>query len=182
MLSKKELRRRLIENRSNIPEDVRREKSLKIKEKLLQSPVLQQAERVFVYVSFGSEVQTHELINELIKMGKTVGVPLCNTETHTMSVKEITDFSQLIKGNYNILEPDSSLKEIPKDEIDLVIVPAAAFDSDGYRMGYGGGYYDRFLADFNGKSIGVAFSECITEALPKGKFDKKVNEVITDKA
>lgn len=180
MLNKKELRRQLIEKRNDIPGKVRKEKSLKITEKILHHSATEQAGTVFVYVSFGSEVDTLPLIKKLFHLGKRVGVPLCNTQSHTMTVYEIKDLSQLKKGHYGILEPDKGLKEIPKDKIDLVIVPGVAFDKEGYRMGYGGGYYDRFLADFDGYTIGIAFWECIEEKLPKGEFDRKVNEVIKE--
>ena len=180
MLNKKELRRQLINKRNNIPEKARKEKSLKITEKILESSAIEQANTVFVYVSFGSEVDTIPLIKDLFYLGKRVGVPLCNPTDHTMTVYEINDFSQLKKGHYGIPEPDKGLKEIIKDEIDLVIVPGVAFDKKGYRMGYGGGYYDRFLEDFDGYTIGIAFSECIEEELPRGEFDRKVNEVIKE--
>lgn len=180
MVDKKELRRQLVNKRNDIPEKDRKEKSLKITEKVLEHPALKQADTVFIYVSFGSEVDTHILIHELLRLGKRVGVPLCNTQDHTMQVLEITDFSQLKKGHYGILEPDKDSTEIPKDKIDLVIVPAVAFDECGYRMGYGGGYYDRFLADFHGYTIGIAFCECIEKDLPRGEFDRKVNEVIKE--
>ncbi len=180
MVDKKELRRQLIEKRNGISQDIRKEKSRKITEKLLKNPALKKADTVFVYVSFGSEVDTHILIHELFRLGKRVGVPLCNTQSHTMTVYEIKDFSQLKEGHYGILEPDEGLKEIPKDEIRLIIVPGVAFDKEGYRMGYGGGYYDRFLDDFDGYTIGIAFSECIEDELPKGEFDRKVSEVIKE--
>lgn len=180
MVDKKELRRRLIEKRNNIPQRLRQEKSLKITENILGHSALKKANTVFVYVSFGSEADTLLLIKELFRLGKRVGVPLCNSTDHTMTVYEIKDLSQLKEGHYGIPEPDKGLKEIPKEEIDLIIVPGVAFDKEGYRMGYGGGYYDRFLTDFNGYTIGIAFSECIEDELPKGEFDRKVNEVIKE--
>ncbi|MBR5219258.1 MAG: 5-formyltetrahydrofolate cyclo-ligase [Clostridia bacterium] len=180
MLNKKELRHRLIEKRNNIPQRLRQEKSLKITEKILEHSALKKASTVFIYVSFGSEVDTLPLIKELFYLGKRVGVPLCNSDNHTMTVYEIKDLSQLKKGHYGILEPDKSLKEIPKEDIDLIIVPGVAFDKEGYRMGYGGGYYDRFLADFDGYTIGISFLECMENELPKGEFDRKVNEIIKE--
>ena len=66
------------------------------------------------------------------------------------------------------------------DEVDLVLVPGLAFDREGFRLGYGGGYYDRYLRDFPGSSIGVAFSECITETLPRTIYDIPVNRVVTE--
>lgn len=183
---KAELRRRLIDIRNSIPAAKREEKSRKIKEAVLAMPEIREADTVFVYVSFGSEVSTRDLIEELLSMGKHVGVPLCNTDTHTMSVIEITDFTQLKEGHYGIPEPDRKLiddgvlREITKEEISIAVIPAAAFDSDGYRMGYGGGYYDRFLDGFRGKSLGLAFLECAVRRLPREEHDMAADAVITD--
>ena len=158
----------------------REEKSRKIIENLLSHPMVQQAKTVFLYLSMGSEVETIALAKELLLLGKRVAVPVCDTETHTMEAAEIKCLNDLTVGAYGLAEPREK-KIVPKEEIDLVLVPGLAFDEDGYRLGYGGGYYDRYLEDFSGVSIGLCYEECRTDRLPRGEYDKKVDLVVTEK-
>ena len=157
----------------------REEKSRKIAENLLFLPVLQTAKTIFLYLSMGSEVETITLAKELLFMGKRIAVPVCDRKTHTMEAVEITDMKELQSGTYGILEPQNG-KVLSKSEIDLILVPGLAFDEDGYRLGYGGGYYDRYLENFSGTSIGLCFDACMTDRLPCGEYDKKVDLVVTE--
>ncbi len=155
------------------------EKSRRIQEKLLINPAILQANSVFLYLSIGSEVETLALMKELLSLGKRVAVPLCDKETKTMVAVEVAETRSLRPGTYGIWEPDPDSPVLPKEEIDVVLVPGLAFDKEGYRLGYGGGYYDKFLADFSGRTIGLAFSESVTDTLPREEFDLPVDEVIT---
>ncbi len=179
MLDKKSLRKELLRKRNEIPINLRHKESEEIKNTLLSMSEYKNAKSVFVYVSFGSEVETQSLIEAILKDKKRVAVPLCDTKTHTMQAVEITDISHLKNGAYGILEPDVNAGILAPDEIDLIIVPAISFDRCGMRLGYGAGYYDRFLADFKGISIGLCFSQCISKSLPVCEFDKPVNKIIT---
>ena len=178
LTDKTALRRHFKELRAAIPDQS--EKSRIIQEKVLTYSAIKQANSVFLYLSFGSEVETLFLAKELLAMGKRVAVPRCNPKTRTMVAVEIQDLAQLRTGAYGILEPDHHGTEIPKTELDVVLVPALAFDRDGFRLGYGGGYYDKFLADFSGKTIGLAFSDCVVDRLPRETFDLPVDTIITN--
>ena len=179
--NKEKLRRYWGNLRNSISIEQRREKSRRITEGILAHPLTNAAKVIFVYVSFKSEPDTHDLIRKLLKLGKRVAVPVCNTDQNTMKAVEISDFEQLRTGGYGILEPDTrTAAEIPKSEIDLILAPALAFDSEGFRLGYGGGYYDKYLTDFNGAVMGIAFSECITDFLPHCTYDRPVNFVLTE--
>ena len=155
------------------------EKSRKIAENLLSLPAMEQAKMVFLYLSVGSEAETITLAKELLFKGKRIAVPVCDRKTHTMAAAEITDVAQVTVGAYGLSEPKEK-KIISKEEIDLILVPGLAFDKAGYRLGYGGGYYDRYLDGFAGISIGLCFEECLTDRLPQGKYDKPVDLVITE--
>ncbi len=174
---KAELRKEWKLRRSEIKD--REEKSRKIAENLLALPAIQKAKTVFLYLSAGSEAETLSLTKELLRMGKRVAVPVCDTKTHEMVAAEIKDLAEVTAGAYGLLEP-KEVKAILKEEVDVVLVPGLAFDKDGYRLGYGGGYYDRYLADFSGKSIGLCFAECFADCLPKEEYDKPVDLVITE--
>ncbi len=176
--TKTQLRREWKAVREEIPH--RAEKNQRIQEKFLTHSAIKQAKSVFLYLSFGSEVDTIPLFEELLGRGIRVSVPRCHRSTKEMEAVEITDLSQVKPGSYDILEPDPDLTPLSPSEIDVVVVPALAFDKEGFRLGYGGGYYDRFLADFTGTTIGLAFSDCITERLPGEEFDRPVDVVLTE--
>lgn len=174
--SKTQLRRSWKEIRGSVPH--REDKSRQIQEKFLTYSAAKQAKSVFLYLSVGSEVNTLPILEELLRRGVQVSVPRCHKETGTMDAVAVTDLSLLKPGAYGILEPDPALPTVSIKDIDLAVVPALAFDKEGYRLGYGGGYYDRFLAEFSGTSVGLAFSDCITEHLPREEFDQPVDIII----
>ncbi|MBQ2614047.1 MAG: 5-formyltetrahydrofolate cyclo-ligase [Clostridia bacterium] len=166
--------------RDGIPPAQREIDSEIIAEKVLALIQEKQIKRVFVYLSIGSEVHTHSLIAKLLSLGVTVGVPRCDKVTHKMDAIVIQDLEQLQTGAYGILEPKDG-PILPPEQVELILLPALAFAKDGTRLGYGGGYYDRYTQDFHGLMVGLAFSACLTENLPKDAFDKPVDLVITEK-
>ena len=172
------LRKKWSNIRNNI--ENREQKSREICKNALRHPAVLKAETVFVYISFKSEPDTKFFIDELLRQNKRVAVPLCDVKTHTMEAVLLEDINGLKTGAYGILEPDKTWQRISKSEIDVIIVPALAFDKDGYRLGYGAGYYDRFLKGFGGYAIGFAFSDCIAGRLPREKTDMKIDEIITE--
>lgn len=181
---KGELRRKWSALRDSISD--RTEKSAEICRRLLAISEVREAKTILIYLSFRSEPDTHALLQKLLETEKRVAVPLCNPKTHTLCGVVIESFTDLKPGHYGILEPNreklstGGFTILSKDEVDLVLVPGLAFDREGFRLGYGGGYYDRYLRDFSGSSIGVAFSECITETLPRTIYDIPVNRVVTE--
>ncbi len=134
------------------------------------------AQTVFCYVSAGSEVKTHSFIKEVLKT-KRVLVPYCIDKNGTMIAVEIKSLDELEEGFFGILSPKNPA-EFPKTEIDFAIVPAVAFDKDGYRLGYGKGYYDRFLSDITPYKLGICAKELFCEKLPHDEFDVKMNKVL----
>lgn len=184
MSTKVDLRRKYVQIRDGLDKDSRNCMSENILGILCDTDVYKKAKTVFVYVSVGSEVKTHSLIDKALSDGKRVVVPLCNTLTHSMDIYEIKDRGQLETGSYSIPEPKANLilsgaiQKVMSSEIDLAIVPAVVFDKRGMRIGYGGGYYDRFLCEFKGVAAGIAFEQCIVDELPTEEFDCGVDMVI----
>ena len=182
MNEKKMRRAELLHIRNSIPDKDRHRQSGVIFELLKYLPEYKNAASVFLYISVGSEVETARIIDDCRACGRRIAVPLCNTAEHTMKAMEISDLSMLDSGAYGISEPRRDLiqngviSEMKMPE--LVIVPAISFDLRRQRMGYGGGYYDRYLSDYVGFSVGLAYSECITECLPTGEYDRCVDVVI----
>ncbi|MFH1641393.1 MAG: 5-formyltetrahydrofolate cyclo-ligase [Nanoarchaeota archaeon] len=151
-------------------------KSELIKQKLLSLGEYKKARKIMAYVSFGTEVDTHSIIKEALKE-KIVAVP--KIKGWEMIPCRIDDFSELnFKNRYGILEPDDFKKKM--DDVDLVIVPGVAFDKEGNRIGYGGGYYDTFLKNSKAKKIGIAFDMQIVDKIPAEKHDIKVDKIVTE--
>ena len=167
---KKVLRKELLSLRDNSPG-----KELRVSDlNFLQE--FKNAKTVFCYVSAGSEVKTHSFIKEALKT-KRVIVPYCTDKNGTMIAVEIKSFDELEEGFFGILSPKNPA-EFPKSEIDFIITPAIAFDEEGYRLGYGKGYYDRFLSDIDTYKLGVCKKELFCEKLPHDEFDIKMDKVM----
>ena len=147
--------------------------------KLINTQLYRNASIILVYVSYNSEVDTEKLIEYSLEIQKTVAVPYCNGDKMDFYIIKSSD--ELIPGKYGIPTVDIN-NRIPLDNFNnaLCIVPALSYDLLGNRLGYGGGYYDRFLASNNIKSIGLCYSRCIHSHLPAENFDIKVDIVLTE--
>ncbi len=143
------------------------------------------ADSLLMYAPIGAEVDVMPIAEDALKRGKTVAFPRCNETDHTMTYYIVTDLSQLTTGHYGIREPDPTLPVYDpakrKGENAVCFVPALAFDRKGYRIGYGKGYYDRYLGGFGGARMGVGYNAFITDSLPKGRFDTAVDFIVTEK-
>ena len=138
-------------------------------------PSFNEAKVVFCYVSSKGEVKTHSLIEELLKE-KTVVVPYCTDKEGSMIAVKINSLDELKEGSFGILEPINPI-EFPKGKIDFVIVPGLAFDKEGYRLGYGKGYYDRFLSDISPFKLGVCEERFFYESIAHNEFDIKMDNI-----
>ncbi len=148
---------------------------------LLETDEYKNCESIFLYASIGSEVSTDEIINKAFTDGKRVAFPKCIDKKGNMKFYYVNSSSELMPGYYGIKTPPTHTEACFGDKNTLCIVPGLAFSSDGYRLGYGKGYYDRFLSEFKGVSIGLCYEECLRENIPTDEYDKKVNCLITDK-
>ncbi len=140
-----------------------------------------EAKTVLAYSSLPLEVGTSELIRIAKNAGKRIALPLCICETHRMEFYIVNDESELVRGAYGIMEPDVTKCEKLTDlSASVCIVPALAFERCGYRLGFGKGYYDRFLSSYNGKTIGIIYTDFVVNELPHGRFDKKVDYIVSE--
>lgn len=142
----------------------------------------EQSKTIFVYVSTGKEVRTTEIIRKAIEKGKKVCVPrvMPRITMEAVPINNIEDDLRL--GFYNIMEPKPHLLSISEKKIDLVIVPGLVFDRKGFRIGYGGGYYDKYIAKLTAKckTMGIAFESQIVDELSVEEHDMSVMAVITE--
>lgn len=154
----------------------------KIKNKLLNLWSVREAKAVLCYVSTDIEVDTREFINTLLQMGKPVAVPRCEGEKSNMNFYYINSLDELESGSFGVDEPDSSKHKMLWDTTDCVcVVPAFMFDKQGYRLGYGKGYYDRYLSRYKGSTIGICYAENLVNELFHGKYDRTVDMIVTEK-
>lgn len=182
-MDKKVMRKEMLENRSKLTKKEIREKSNKIKEKLMRLEKFKEAQVIFSFISFGDEVDTHEIIKESLKLGKRVGVPVTIPEGRKLLVSELYDFDKELElGYYDILAPkEEYIREIHPKEIDVVLVPGVVFTPAGYRIGYGGGYYDRFFSkNKDVYKIGLCFDMQIADEIPIDLYDIPVDIIITE--
>lgn len=176
------LRKRYRFIREHMFKDRKLEMDKKILDKICILNAYKNNETVFTYVSKEIEVDTHELIKRCWSDGKKVAVPACNSEDRTMNFYFINSFEDLEKATFGLLEPKREKCELVTDySTGLCIVPGFCFDYKGYRLGYGYGYYDRFLQNFQGINLGICYSNCMIPKLPHGKFDKHVDILLNDK-
>lgn len=132
-----------------------------------------------VYVSVGSEADTLNIIDYLLNNNKKVAVPVCDDTD--MDFYEIKSLNELYIGKFGIPTVDvSSSSKIINFENTLCLVPGVCFDNFGYRIGYGGGYYDRFLSENPVKSVGLCYERCICNLIPNESFDKPVDFILSE--
>lgn len=182
MTDKREIRKRIMRLRNAMTPEAIGVKSGEIVRHLKEVREIREAYTLMVFLNFGSEVLTDELILWGWDAGKRIVVPLCHPESREMTPCLLGGFNELETGNYGIREPRADLRRVaPFEEIDAVLVPAVAFDRRGYRVGYGGGYYDRFLPKVpRAAQIGAVFACQIVPEVPTGRYDMQVERVVTE--
>ena len=177
---KQQLLRCYREARRTLSSDEKRFIDCKISDNLLKSDLYRDAACIFCYVSTSEEIGTAAILEQALTDGKTLCVPLCG-RAGEMSARRILSLDELKSGAYGIPEPSSGAPEIPPDEISLVIVPALSCDRKGYRLGYGGGYYDRFLSRTSAVCAALCASRRMSAALPHEAFDRRCHYIITER-
>ncbi|MBU2496043.1 MAG: 5-formyltetrahydrofolate cyclo-ligase [Candidatus Omnitrophota bacterium] len=180
---KMEMRFAARKKREALPEKEVAARSERIKKCVLHDPDFNKAEVIVLYASFRNEVNTMNLIKEALSVGKKIGLPRTNTRTRSLTFYLIKNLSDLSAGAYGIPEPNEDCKLLPASEIDLVIMPGIAFDETGCRIGFGGGYYDRFLSQVPPaiKKIALAYEfQILKEKIPDLAKDAKIDKIITE--
>lgn len=179
-LNKKELRSRFKEMRSGLTLEYRRKMDYEIQSRILCSKEYSQADMILTYASVEPEPDTLGVIHAAFVNGKKVAVPKC-CDKNTMEFYFISSLDDLKEGKYGLKEPDTDkCKKATPTEKSLCVVPALSFDAKGFRLGRGGGYYDRFLKDFKGKSVGLCYNSFLRLTLPTDPFDIPVDIIVTE--
>lgn len=151
----------------------------KISEYIINSEYFKNARQVLLFSPSGSEFDTRYTAESCRSNGKTVYYPKCLDEDGQMRFFLVNNDSDLTEGMYDIREPREGCSEYTEQKGDIIIVPALSVDKDFVRIGYGKGYYDRFLKNFHGESICPCYDELRTERLPADEFDIRVDLVVT---
>ena len=176
-MNKEELRKRYKIIRDNI--NNRDKKSSEIIKRLINTKEYQKSKVIALYSNISSEVETKELIKISLENKKVV-LPKINKD-NTMDFYEIKYLKDLEVGAFNIKEPKiKNKKPIKKEEIDLMIIPGICFDKNRNRIGYGKGYYDKYLSNTNIKKIGLCYEEQITKEIKSDKTDIRLDYLITE--
>ena len=152
----------------------------RISEFVLESEWYKSCDTVLCFVGTDSEVSTDAIIDFALKDGKKVAVPRCLDKYGNMSFHYIESLSQLEVGFFSIPEPPQTNPIYAQSERSLCLLPGICFDLTGGRLGYGKGYYDRFLDSFCGTTVGLCYEECLCRVLPQEDTDKKVKYIVTD--
>ncbi|MCR5626982.1 MAG: 5-formyltetrahydrofolate cyclo-ligase [Lachnospiraceae bacterium] len=181
MSEKQNFRKEALAIRRALSQEDRNGFSLEIVKSFRELDEYKSAKGIFLYMSYADEVSTTELAGNCISDGKRIAFPVCVSESE-MEFKEVSSLSELKSGFKGILEPDRD-KENAAFIPDIIIVPGVAFDRGLSRMGYGRGYYDRYLSalpEFVLKA-GLSFSIQVFDKIPSGKHDKRLDMIVTEK-
>lgn len=181
-LEKQRLREERLAAREALSEQERSMLDERITQKLLVTSEYSEATTVLTYVSVSSEVSTRMFIECALRDGKTVAVPRC-LPGHCLEFVAIASLEQLVAAPFNLLEPVKELPAVTEDQKNnsICIIPALLVDTKGYRLGYGAGFYDRFLSTYPGKKICLAYQQNLSRTtLPHTAFDVAVDVVITE--
>lgn len=184
MLTKNELRKSILSIRNNMDEKEMLFKSKQIIKKLTSLEEFAKSNTVFIYMSFKNEVETINLIKQMLLENKRVVIPYTDTKNTVLIPSEINSISDLKLSSFGYYEPDlEKVKKIKPHELDLIVTPGVVFDKSLNRIGFGKGYYDRILAlkRTDAKAIALAYEFQVLEEIPSELHDIKINMIITEK-
>lgn len=179
---KTELRQKYRSLRQSMPPEIKKQRDEAIANQVRRLWQYNSNSILLIYVSTAIEVDTFCIIRRALEDGKRVAVPRCVPDSRQMDFYYIQSFEELAPGMFGVLEPEANPDRL-YDERDggLCIVPAFSYDWQGYRLGYGKGYYDRFLSRFEGNIVGICYSDCVQRTLPHGRYDRPVELLVTEK-
>ena len=174
---KAELRKQVLQEMKAISQEQKQAMDQALTDQFLKHPFYQEAKVIATYLSFPHEFQTQELIEQALRDGKKVLIPKTYPKGRMDFV--VYDPQQLVKTSFGLLEPQGNLEVVDASQIDLIHVPGLAFTTEGYRIGYGGGYYDRYLKHFPGHTLSTVYPCQIQDFSPEN-HDIPVQEVLID--
>lgn len=174
------LRRDIRARLSAMPEQVRLGEDEALFAAFLALPQVQRAGTLFLFYGVGTEPRTGPLIDRLLALGKRVALPRMLPE-HGMDVLVHDPDHPLVQNRFGLWEPEAACTALSPEEIDVALVPALCYDRQNYRLGMGGGYYDRWLEHYHGTTVGLCRASLLADRLPTEPHDRPVDLVVTDK-
>lgn len=178
--SKNELRQKYRALRDSFGEEFIERASKLACENLADCKEFIDADMVLLYYPIKNEISPKPIFELCLKMGKTVAFPVCQNDSSALLFKKISSLDSLTRSSFGLLEPNESCETVNPSEKTFCIVPALAFSRDGHRLGYGKGFYDRFLANFKGKSAGFSYSALVCDTFPHDEHDIPLNMIVTE--
>lgn len=180
-LEKKELRRHLRALRRSLSVEDRHAWDRALCERMITLPCYEKAKTILAYSPIADEPNLLPVVTHALAFGKTVAFPVCAPETCTMAFRAVHSLDELAVGAYGICEPTEICTTVTDFHDALCLVPALAFDRRGFRIGYGKGYYDRFLATHTVDTLGATYSALIVDSLPCEPTDRAVSTLLTER-
>ncbi|MBP1868162.1 5-formyltetrahydrofolate cyclo-ligase [Clostridium tertium] len=179
---KKVLRNKILEIRDSLNNNEKELMDNKIFNELINTDLYKRAINIFIYISFSNEINTRNIIEKAFKDKKNVFIPKVYKNDKLMKAIKLNSIDELKKNSMGILEPIDDSNYIEKENIDLIVVPGVVFDKECNRIGYGGGYYDRYLKDIKSKEnkIALAYDLQIVDKIESEVHDIKVDYIITN--
>lgn len=163
-----------------LPLERRTTDSAGVRALLSQQPFWESAKSILFFAPRSDELDLWPLLEEALAEGKVVALPCFDADDQFYTPRRVANLRvELVSGCFGIREPAAHCIEIPLDDLDLVLVPGVAFDLRGHRLGRGQGFYDRLLANFAGKKIGIAFDEQLVDRIPVERQDVQMNFILT---
>ena len=181
---KQELRRDLLKKREGIAREAKEKMDNRILALFTSLISYRYSDTLLLYYPTKGEVDTRPLIKKALKAGKRVALPVCLDTESVMEYYFIRSENDLETGKYGIPAPKKNCEKFDKDDEHkgmIIVVPALAFDKEGYRLGYGKGYYDRYINEISATSIGLVYSDFVMDKLPRGRFDISVDLLVSEK-
>lgn len=173
---KENIRKQYLQKRDGLSADFMSIASKQIRKNLSKIDEYKRAQVIAAYHSIGSEVKTHEILQEILSHGKTLALP--RVEENEIIFCNVKKFEDLEKGEFGIMEPKQYCE--PVDRFDVIIVPSVAMSRTGQRLGYGMGFYDRFLKEKSATTISLAYSKSIAKNIPHDKSDVQISWIVTE--
>jgi 5-formyltetrahydrofolate cyclo-ligase len=176
IVEKARLRKQFLDARDALSLDFIKITSKEIQDNLRKVDFFRTAKTIGAYYSIGSEVRTQDILQEILNAGKELALP--KVVKNDLVFKKISSFSELEQGSYSIMEPKDRCETVK--DLNVIIVPAIALTKDGFRLGYGFGYYDRYLHGKKSMTIALSYAKQVIKSFPHDDNDVKINVIVTE--
>lgn len=184
-IQKNKIRTQYIDKRKTLPPDIKRDCDEKICSLFMALVTYRYSDVLLMYVPTRREIDVLPIARHALENGKRIAFPCCDTKNHTMEFRLVSSLDQLtVSGSFGILEPSDECLVFAQDKTTgnaVCLVPAIVYDKKGYRLGYGKGFYDRYLPAFIGTKVGFVYSDFIIGSVPRGRYDLSVDVLVTEK-